>query len=194
VFSTSLMAAVTGFVMAATPSPAWQSDYRTVLSLSAELHKPVAVLIGRGDAGKQVPAEAALALRQHFVCLYVDVATPAGQELSAAFQLGEGLVISDKSGTAQALRHAGAVAPADLSRYATRYAHATGVTKTEYVNTTAVVADQPVPPPATYAAPVVNYAPAMNYAPMYQPYPVMGGGCANGRCGSSPCANGRCGR
>ena len=190
-FSTSLMTAVTGFLLAATPSPAWQSDYRTVLSLSAEQHKPVAVLIGRGDVGKQVSAEAAVALRQNFVCLYVDVATPAGQELSAAFQLNEGLVISDKSGKAQALRHAGAVAPADLSRYATQYANPAVVTKTEYVNTTAALADQPVPQPVT-TAPAMNYAPVMNYAPSYPSYPVMGSGCANGRC--SPCANGRCGR
>src|SRR5690242_1336824 len=111
--TTSLVtAAVAVLVTPGVPagSPAWQPDYRTALAQSAEQRKPVAVFIARGTDGFAqlttdggLGADAARVLRQSYVCLYVDTATDSGKELSKAFGLTKGLVISDKTGGAQAL-------------------------------------------------------------------------------------------
>lgn len=178
----SILAAVSGLALSATPSPAWQSDYAAVLAQSAAANKPVAVLIGQGDAGKQLPAAAAQAFQSNFICLYADISTPAGRNVAATFRLSEGLVISDRSGKIQALRHNGTVPAADLTKYAERFAAPVSVNQTEHVGVvTADAAPAPVAPVMT--APPVMYAPApaFQYAPAYRF--TTGCGCPNGRCG-----------
>lgn len=177
-FSTSLVtAAVAVLVAPGAPVglPTWQPDYRTALAQSAEQHKPVAVFIAHGKDGHSklvtsggIGADAAKVLKQSYVCLYVDTDTNAGKELSRAFGMTEGLVISDKSGGAQALRHDGNVTRSDLTGYLTRFADPAAVSQTEYRvgSQPAAVAVQPAP---LAAQPV--YQPA--YQPVYQPQAVF---------------------
>ncbi len=169
-FSTSLAtAAVAGLLASGSLAnwanqPAWQTDYRAALAQAAELKKPVAVFIARGGAGYDkliadggLGADAARALRRGYVCLYVDTGTARGQELAAAFQMSEGLVISDKTGGVQVLRHQGTVSRSDLASYLTRFADVGAVAQTEFHG-----AAQPV----AAAAPVA-------YQPLYQPQPAF---------------------
>jgi hypothetical protein len=187
-FSTSLVAAVvTG--LAATGStlvgqPTWQTDYRTALTESTKQQKPVAVFINRGSDGYAqlvaggISADAAKVLKQSYVCVYVDVTTDAGKKLAGSFKLNEGLVISDKTGGMQALRHEGTVSAGDLKTYLVKYAEGTPVTQTEVRSAAAPV-----------AAPV--YVPYGGYQPAYGsscpggvcgPRPIFGGSCPGGNC------------
>ena len=222
-FSSPMMVAVASLLVAPAPSTSggWQPDYGTALTAAATKHRPVAVVIGSGDAAQGVPAEVASALKASFECLYIDAASPAGAGLASQFRMTQGLVISDADGKVQALRHEGSISPADAATYAERFAQATGVARTEYVqmmmrpamSAPAMMAPPAVmaapsyqPAPAVTASPSYGYQPAPVYAPNYAPsYPaVRSGGCAGGSCGrvsypavtysSGGCASGRCGR
>lgn len=167
-FSTSLAtAAVAGLLASGSlaTQPAWQTDYRTALAQSTEQQKPVAVFIARGGAGYArlvtdggIGAEAARLLRQKYVCLYVDTGTAGGKELAGSFKMTEGIVISDRTGGVQALRHEGAVSRADLVQYLTRYSAPTQVVQTEYVGGVqpAIVPAQPVYPQPYPAQPAYS--------------------------------------
>ncbi|MBA4063524.1 MAG: hypothetical protein C0501_07380 [Isosphaera sp.] len=181
---TSLVVAA---ALSAAPSPAWQADYAKARTAAAAENKPMAVFIGSGDAvGRMIadgtiPADAAKLLRDSYVCVSVDTATGAGRELAGRFDLAEGLVISGPGGASQALRHAGAVSGADLTRQLGQYAKAGQPVTT--VSTGLPAAGQVV---------TAGYAPAMTYAPM-----TVYGGCAGGTCGApvmtySGCAGGNC--
>src|SRR5262249_18368824 len=96
--------------------PSWQSDYRTAMQAALAQQRPMAVFIGRGEAGfdrlvsdGKISAESGKLLATDYVCVYVDTSTPAGQTLAGQFQINEGLVISTPGGQIQALRHTGAV-------------------------------------------------------------------------------------
>lgn len=171
-FVTALTAAVLGSTLSpGSVTPTWKTDYRDALTAAAAEHKPVAVFVGRG-AGPAVPAEAGQLLAAKYVCLFVNTDTAAGQELAGKFGLSEGLVVSSKGGEVQALKHAGAVAPAALTGYLTKYSDpARVVTATEKVGVMATAA-----PVVHQAAPVVVPAPV--YTPVYRTL----GGCPNGRC------------
>ncbi len=202
-FSSSMLVAVAGFLVAA-PSSGWQPDYGSALSAAASKHRPVAVVIGSGDLAQAVPAEVASALKGSFECLYVNAASPEGVALATQFRMTQGLVISDADGKVQALRHEGAVSPADAATYAGRFAQATGVTRTEYAAQMLrpAMSAAPVMAPPAMSAPAYQPAPLMvapSYAPSYQAFPVVTGGCAGGNCGrvvysSGGCSSGRCGR
>lgn len=171
-FATTLAAVLLGSVSpGAAAVPTWKTDYATAREAAAAEQKPLAVFVGHGEAGYAklvggaVPADAGRLLAANFVCMYVDTDSAAGKELASKFGLVEGLVVSSKGGDVQALKHAGAVAPAALTGYLTKYADpAQVVTVTEKVN---------IAP----AAPVI--APA---APVYTPVYRTVGGCPNGRC------------
>lgn len=178
-FVTALTAALLGSTLSpGTVAPAWKTDYREAMTAAAADGKPVAVFIGKGDGGfarvvaGEVPAEAGKLLAAKFVCLYVNTDTAAGKDLAGRFGMAEGLVVSSKGGEVQALKHAGAVAPAALTGYLTKYSDpARVVTATERVGVAVTAA--PVVTPAAYAAPAPVYA-----APVYRTL----GGCPNGRC------------
>jgi hypothetical protein len=169
-FSTSLAAvAVSGLVMSGSlaTQPAWQSDYRIALTLAAEHQRPIAVFIGRGETGYnrliadgQFGPEAGKQLRQNYICLYVDSTTTTGQQLAGAFGMSEGLVISDKTGGVQALRHEGTIPRADLGRYLEQYSRSN------------LTVQQ-----TTYAGRAVQPAPVQTYqTPIYPAFsPYMGG-------------------
>jgi hypothetical protein len=175
-FSTSLTAfAVSGLVLSGSiaTQPSWQSDYRTALSLAAEQHKPLAVFIGRGEAGYSrlipeggIDADTGKKLRQNYICLYVDANDPAGRELAGAFGMTQGLVISDKTGGVQALRYEGSMPRAELGRYLDAHAKPNAVQRTIY-------AGQAVQPAPTYVQQYQQYQ-APTY-PAFNPYGGYGG-------------------
>lgn len=190
-FSTSLAtAAVAGLLTSGSLAnqPAWQTDYKKALAQAVQQQKPVAVFIARGGAGHArlvteggIGSDATRALRNNYVCLYVDTETARGQELAGAFQIDEGLIISDKTGGVQALRHEGTVSRTDLTNYLTRYVNAGQVNQTEFLGATRPVvqpAYQPQPAPVvvqpTYQPPV--YQPQPAFSPIQNFRNFIGGG------------------
>ncbi len=163
-----VLSAAAGF-LAAAPVPQFAQSYSQALAQSHREHKPVAVFLGTGADGlSKLVADGGLTgttgsqLKSDFVCLYVDTTSTAGQKLARDFGMAEGLVISDRDGAKQALRHAGTVTPETLTTYATNYS-----------------GTAPVAAPVL-AAPVYTPAPVYYPAPQYA-FP-MSGGCASGRC------------
>ena len=172
IFTTSLAAfALSGLMAASIPAqPAWTTDYRQAVGAASEFRKPIAVFITKGSQaqltkGEGLSAEAAKLMKDGYVALHVDTNTANGQKLAASFELAEGLIISDKTGGLQALRHAGTVTPTELSGYLAKYAGTEAVMTTDY-RTTGMAA-QPVFQPQM-AQP--------QYAPAYRTYapPVYG--------------------
>ena len=140
--TTSLTAAIltAWSAVAANPSLPWQPDYRTAVQKAAETKKPLAVFIGHGIAGQSslitqggLGTAETKTLSEEFVSLYVDVDTEAGKKLAASFEITEGVIISDRSGSLQAVFHEGTVTKTELNDYLNRYAEPTKtVTTTEY--------------------------------------------------------------
>lgn len=165
--STSLAVALTGALAVATPSqPNWQLNYSTAIAHAAEYHKPLAVFIAHGEGGfarvvadGTLPTDAVKLLKQGFVCVYVNTDTEGGKKLAGSFAMAEGLVISDRTGEKQALRHPGAVPPADLTRYLEKFGDPNRVvTTTEVQNVvTTPVAPAAVAAPAFYANPMSTF-------------------------------------
>lgn len=129
---TSLFAA-----LAESPTPNLQRDYATAYKLAAEQKKPLAVFLGHGTEGLKtlvtdggLSAEETKILNKDYVVLYVDTDSPAGKELAKTFELTEGLVISDRSGSKQAVRYDGAVAQSELNEMLTTYAQPTRTVNT----------------------------------------------------------------
>ena len=182
-FSTSLAtAAVAGLLASGSlaKEPTWQSDYRKALAQATQQQKPVAVFIARGDAGHArlineggIGSDATRVLRNSYVCLYVNTETDRGQALAGAFQIREGLIISDKTGGVQALRHEGTVSRTDLTNYLTRYVNAGQVAQTEFhsgVQPVAQTVTQPVVQPVQAAPLAVQ---PTYQQPVYQPQPAF---------------------
>lgn len=191
-FSTTFAAVTLSAVLstAAIATPTWQADYATAVSAATTQRKPVAVFIGRGDAGYakvvggEFPADARQLLAKNFVCVYIDTDTTAGQSLAGQFHLSKGLVISSAGGNVQALRHNGAVAPTELATYLTKYSDAGTVVTTEKAGEGAVVPAS-YSAPATYGSPAAYSAPATYGVPAGYAAPMMYRGpssCPNGRC------------
>jgi len=164
-----------------------QTDYGQALKLAASEKKPMAVLIGKGDAfGKLLTddgltAEAKKVLTEKYVCVSVNVETEAGKTLAGQFQLTDGLVISSAGGTHQAFRQVGTVSAADLAKQTAAYANATGTPATT------ITAGAPVYAAPTYAAPTYYYpsystCPGGNCPNAGYVLPTYGSSCPNGRC------------
>ena len=165
IFTTSLAAfALSGLLAASIPGqPAWTTDYRQALSAASEFRKPIAVFITKGSQtqltkGEGLSADAAKLLKDGYVALHVDTTTESGRKLAASFDMTEGLIISDKTGGVQALRHAGTVTPTELNGYLAKYAGTQPVMTTDYRTTgmaaQPVVSSPYVPAYRTYAPPV----------------------------------------
>jgi len=187
-FSSLAVAALTGFLATTVPGqPAWQTDYSKARALSIELKKPVAVFLAPGGSDKLVSGgigdDAARLLKDGYVCLSVDTATPAGRDLATAFRMSEGLVISDKTGGLQALRHDGSVTKDQLAGYLSRFSTVSTVTTTENRSNVA---------PVVY--PAVGGCPNGQCGLRAASFAYPGFGCANGGCATGNCANGQCGR
>jgi hypothetical protein len=145
-FSTTLAAAAVGGLLVsgsiAIP-PAWQTDYRTAIVQSAEQRKPVAVFIAPGGHDKlvtdgKIGQEAVRMLRQSYICLDVDTTKDSGKVIAQSFGISEGLVISDKTGSKQALRHGGAITSVELEGYLNNYSSGDTPVTTNVVNNAVV--------------------------------------------------------
>lgn len=117
--------------------PTWQTDYSKALAAAAADQKPVAVFIGKGEAGYaklvggEIPSDAGQLLAKNYVCVYVDTETPAGQKLAEQFDMPQGLVISGKGGNVQALRFRGRLTQGRLTGYLNKYSEVKTVVTTE---------------------------------------------------------------
>lgn len=154
-----MFTALASFALAATPAaaPSWESDYRQACAVAARESKPLAVVLGKGEAGwdalvsdTTLGAVMPAAARTAYVWHYVDTTTDAGRKLARDFRTdGPALILSDRSGDVQAYRHQGRIGSDSLKTVLTRYADpAREVRRTE----TNVA-------PATVPAPVQIYAP-----------------------------------
>jgi hypothetical protein len=144
--SITLVAALATCLSAASPSaiPTWHNDYGEARTIGQNEKKPLAVVIGSGQAGYaklcqdgELNADAKRLLLSHYVCLYVDVGTPEGVKLAKALAVasGKGLVLSDRTGNLQAFYHDGDLSAADLTKALTRFSDANVVVKTTATNT-----------------------------------------------------------
>ena len=117
-------------LLAVPSSPSWANDYWRALKQGQLEQKPLAVFVGSGQEGyRSVARERNLpgsvqSLARNYVWVYLDTTTPGGQELARDLNItkGTGLVISDRTGTLQALHHDGDLAVADLERHLERFA------------------------------------------------------------------------
>jgi hypothetical protein len=143
--SITLVAALAACVSAASPSaiPTWHQDYGEARTIGQNEKKPLAVVIGSGQAGYgnlckdgELNAEVKKLLLSHYVCLYVDIATAEGQKLAKALAIasGKGVVLSDRTGSRQAFYHDGDLSADDLTKALTRFSDANLVVKTTATN------------------------------------------------------------
>ena len=183
------LCAAAGFLAAApvpTAVPTFAPTYGQAVSLAQEQNKPLAVFIGQGTEGFAklvtdggLTPETARSLKTEFVCLYVDSTTEAGKDLAGSFRMTEGVVISDRTGGLQALRHEGAISPVVLTTYATTYSQPSlAVTQTTYAGRTSLFGSMESRPVMNA---VVNVRDTMfPNAPGYI-FPARSS-CPNGRC------------
>lgn len=100
-------------------SPPWYTSYSLAQFTASNQHKPLAVFFGSGkDGWQKLAKEGKLSpevnemLTSKYVCVYIDLATATGPKCSKNFGMdgGEGLVISDLTGSHMAWQHLGKVA------------------------------------------------------------------------------------
>jgi hypothetical protein len=178
--SSFVLFALAGSVAASSPLEglAWQDDYVQARKVGQTEKKPLAVFFGSGEAGYnkvctkgQLSIELQKKLADVYVCVYVDVSTPAGQKLAADFGITKklGLVVSDRTGELQAFYHEGDLSESDLSRWITRFADPNVVVKSTMKNTVTQV---------SYYPPTTNYPSAGNGYGQYYQTPFSGGRCS----------------
>jgi hypothetical protein len=139
--TTSITAVVLAALAAGSgPTSPWQTDYKSAVRMAADAKKPLAVFLGHGKNGPNylvrdggLGAKEVKTLTDNYVSVYVDVDSDGGKTLSASFEISEGVVISDRTGSLQAVLHEGTVSQTELNDYLTRYAEPTKVvTTTEF--------------------------------------------------------------
>jgi hypothetical protein len=140
------------------PTVAWQTDYAQAYTKALEQHRPLAVFIGEGktDAVRDgITAANGKLLAQNYVSVFIDSSSEAGKKQADAFEMKQGLVISNRTGDKQALRLTGTVSADDLAKSLERFAKADLVVTTTQTSAT---------PPAPFCPTCPN------------------GGCPNGNC------------
>src|SRR5947209_15419836 len=118
-----LVALAGSTISAAIPtSPQFNSDYAAARQLGSRERKPLAVFVGSGPKGweqrttdGQLSQDVQQLLQSHYVCVYFDTTTDEGKRMARAFDLADGLVLSDGSGENQAFRHSGKLSNGDLA-------------------------------------------------------------------------------
>jgi hypothetical protein len=175
-YTSILMLALSVTPSADLTSPSWFTDYATASRQSMAAKKPLAVILGTGEAGWEkldregrLTTEAKGLLADKYVCVYVNTETPSGQRLAKAFEMpnGRGIVISDRTGDVQAFRHEGDLSNRDLVRYLERYAdpdRKVRATESATVQRSSFYAPPAAPPVAApnYFAPPAGYFPSCN--------------------------------
>ena len=130
-YTSILLFALTAAPAADLSTPSWSTDYFAASKQSARARKPLAVVLGSGEAGwdkldrdGKLTEEAKGLLASKYVCVYVNTDTAEGKRLAKAFEMpnGRGIVISDRTGDVQAFRHEGNLSSRELARSLERYA------------------------------------------------------------------------
>jgi hypothetical protein len=175
---------------------AWQKDYTHAMHACKTEKKPMAVFFGSGKAGYgkvckdgQLSTALQKLLADNYVCMYVDVSTPAGEKLAADFAItqGQGLVLSSRTGDVQAFYHDGDLNDGDLTRWVNRFADPNVIVRTTMTNSSTRVS---LYPPDAGGASGYGYGAytqgGYGYAPQHhqrgQVWYGGGGGCPGGRC------------
>jgi len=172
-------------------TPSWHTDYAQAMNRSSAEGKPMAVFIGHGDgritkmlADGTISSESAKVLATSYICVYLDADTPTGKDLAERFQMGQGLIISNRGGTLQAYRCGGELNGTDLKASLARFAEATQLATTETAgngvswssNNTVIVGGTPnLSYPSTYSPSPTRYVyPSGGYSyPQFNSYPAV---------------------
>jgi hypothetical protein len=197
-YTSIFLVALSGSVVASTPvdNLTWEPNYDQARQVGQAEKKPLAVIVGSGEAGYErlcrdgkLGSDAQKALGENYICVYLDTDTQVGKKLASDFGItrGTGLVLSNRSGNLQAFNHDGDLSNADLNRWLTRFADPNVVVSTTLTNDAGRTSMYP--PSDSAPGAWTGYGPA-GYAPgMYAPYmgyggaPMFGGGCPGGNCG-----------
>jgi hypothetical protein len=180
-YTSILLVALSIAPAADTMVPSWSTDYGMASKQSATALKPLAVVLGTGEAGYdkldregKLTTEANGLLASKYVCVYVNTDTPEGKSLAKAFEMpnGRGIVISDRTGDVQAFRHEGDLKSSDLVRYLERYADPERAVRTTEGTVSQRISSYEPSAPAGYAP--TGYAPS-HFNPSYCP------SCSRGR-------------
>jgi len=172
-YTSILLLALSAAPAADLTTPSWSTDYFSASKQSATAKKPLAVVLGTGEAGWEkldrdgkLTDEAKGLLASKYVCVYLNTDTPEGKRFAKAFEMpdGRGIVISDRAGDVQAFRHEGDLSSRELARNLERYAETdrpVRVTETTATQRTSYYAPgAPAPAAPGYAPPA--YYPTMN--------------------------------
>lgn len=109
----------------------WGHDYAQAQKQGVAENKPIAVIFGSGNQGYSqlvrdggLSKEASDLLSTNYVCVYVDSASPKGQQLASAFELNgsTGVILSDRTGVYQRFWHYGTLSNQELVTNLTRCA------------------------------------------------------------------------
>jgi hypothetical protein len=104
--------------------PTWTDDYMQAQKRGAVENKPLAVFFGTGEQGQTqlvregLSKEANDLLSTHFICVYIDTASPEGKGWAKAFDMktGKGIVLSSRNAVYQVYSNEGVLANQDLVR------------------------------------------------------------------------------
>lgn len=180
----SIFSVVLASAMFAVPNvaPTWQVSYMDGLTQATVKKKPLVVIFGSGATAwtKVVrdgnPTEQIMGLlNDQYVCVYVDVATPAGKKLAQSFAItgSVGVVISDRTGSTQAFWHQGDMTNATFTTYLQKYADPQQVViSTETIPSTRTSNSSPIsassPPASTSTLNLESSSPFDSYCPSCQ--------------------------
>lgn len=110
--------------------PTWQNSYTKAQEMGASQKKPLAIVIGSGSNGwskvvrEATPAtEVTQLLREQYICVYIDSATPAGKKFAADLGITQssGIILSDRACSLQAFWHQGDLTSQVLAGYLKKY-------------------------------------------------------------------------
>jgi hypothetical protein len=133
-YTSVMFFALVGFFGPAAHKPAepkWLNDYDRAWKVCRQEGKPLAVFLAPTNMGPEkliaegrLEPEVQKLLGTHYVCVFLDTRKKANQGLADTFDLadGQGIVISDRSGSKQAFRQEGRLPNRDLERSLRRYA------------------------------------------------------------------------
>jgi thioredoxin 1 len=122
-------------------SPTWMSDYTAAQDVGIKSKRPLAVFIGKGADGfhhvnraGNLGSAAEKLLAESYVCVYLDVTSPAAEAYVQAFgfKAGKGLILSDRSGAHQAFYHDGDLSAGELTEALRRHGEAAPISDGKY--------------------------------------------------------------
>lgn len=168
----------------------WELDYFAARQHASQLHKPMAVILGKGQIGwkelsksGQLSKQAMKLLEEKYVVVFIDTLSPKGKKLAKDFEMNKGLgiVISGSRGKLQAFRHEGALADAKLIEFLRRFGDPNRVVRrTESNPQVTRISNYYQPTSPTYSPSYTQpgYSNPQSFQPTYSPsFSSFGAGC-----------------